>query len=74
MFLSRHLDRLSDLGDIPTEVFIDLLKRAKEKATPELVKRFQDINEVREQAETAAAHGSTYSSGTPGRDGRDGRG
>lgn len=43
---NRHLDRLSDLGDIPTEVFIDLLKRAKEKATPDLVKRFQDINEV----------------------------
>lgn len=43
---NRHLDRLSDLGDIPTEVFVDLLKRAKEKATPALVKRFQDINEV----------------------------
>lgn len=42
----RHLERLGDLGDIPTEVFIDLLKRAKEKATPEIVKRFQDINEV----------------------------
>eukprot|EP00752_Nemacystus_decipiens_P013435 g11898.t1 len=42
---ARHLDRLSDLGDLPTEVFIDLLKRAKEKATPELVKRLQDINE-----------------------------
>ncbi|CAM9344217.1 unnamed protein product [Pylaiella littoralis] len=42
---ARHLDRLSDLGDIPIEVFIDLLQRAKEKATPVLVKRFQEINQ-----------------------------
>ena len=43
---SRHLERLSNLGDMPTEVFIDLLKRAKEKATPDVVQRLQDLNEV----------------------------
>lgn len=31
---------------MPTEVFIDLLKRAKEKATPDIVQRLQDQNEV----------------------------
>ncbi|CAN0171068.1 unnamed protein product, partial [Ectocarpus fasciculatus] len=45
----RHLERLSDLGDIPTEVFIDLLRRAKEKATPALVKRLQDVNAALEE-------------------------
>lgn len=44
----RHLDRLGNLGDMPTEMFIDLLQRAKEKATPEIVQRLQDENEVRE--------------------------
>ncbi|CAM9892841.1 unnamed protein product, partial [Ascophyllum nodosum] len=42
---ARHLDRLSNLGDMPTEMFIDLLNRAKDKATPELVQRLQDVNE-----------------------------
>ncbi|CAM9765691.1 unnamed protein product [Choristocarpus tenellus] len=41
----RHLDRLGNLGDIPTEMFIDLLRRAKDKATPELVQALQDENE-----------------------------
>ena len=31
---------------MPTEVFIDLLKRAKGKATPDVVQRLQDQNEV----------------------------
>lgn len=43
---TRHLDRLSNLGDMPTEVFLDLLKRAKGKATPEVVQRLQDQNEA----------------------------
>eukprot|EP00904_Undaria_pinnatifida_P003576 jgi/Undpi1/13219/HiC_scaffold_8.g02881.m1 len=42
---ARHLERLSNLGDMPTEVFIDLLKRAKGKATPDVVQRLQDQNE-----------------------------
>lgn len=46
-FLStRHLDRLGDLGDMPTEMFVDLLRRAKGKATPDIVQRLQDENAV----------------------------
>lgn len=37
---------MNNLGDMPTEMFIDLLNRAKTKATPEVVQRLQDINEV----------------------------
>lgn len=41
---ARHLDRLGNLGDMPTEMFIDLLQRAKGKATPDIVQRLQDEN------------------------------
>ncbi|CAM9835852.1 unnamed protein product, partial [Discosporangium mesarthrocarpum] len=42
---ARYLDRLGDLGYMPSEMFIDLLKRAKDKATPDLVQALQNENE-----------------------------